>query len=225
MTNVLNERMAQVKLAAKDLKARGTCYMWGRVSNVCKTTEWMSYENVKKDRQLNDVHQMLKQLVGRLDCYENVDRMVQANISQFYEGVLQSESCKHTVLLHEQQVYNASGADRTIQHTASVREVKPTVTVECVLKTLEYDQSLVMNDMRALLRLSLPTAFPQIDVNRVRAIQRNPRMRAWLAVDEDSMMLLNGGSNALDPSTSYFAAQVSSFWGLLYPPLMRLESA
>ncbi|KAI8632381.1 hypothetical protein F5Y19DRAFT_462828 [Xylariaceae sp. FL1651] len=164
-SNGLNERIAEVNLAAKDLKARGTQFMWGRVRDISTTQEWMSYETVKVGRQLNDIDQSVKLLADRSASYESVEKAVLANLPPLLEAVVQR---------------------LTIKNTAVVRKIKPVVTVESILEHL----------------------LTQLDVDRVRTLQSNPRMRAWLAVDEDSLLFINGRSDALDPSTSFLAAQM-----------------
>lgn len=74
---------------------------------------------------------------------------------------------------------------------------------------LQYDEALITTDAQSLLQLGLPTAAAvQIDQSRAHFMQKCPRMRAWIAVDEPSLLLVNGGSHALDLSTSVATAKL-----------------
>jgi hypothetical protein len=91
----------------------------------------------------------------------------------------------------------------------AITAIPPAITSEDILREWEYDAGLITNDVQALLRLRLPTSITQLDVNRVQAIERSPRVRAWLSVDECSLLLVNGGGiDPLDTSISFANAKM-----------------
>jgi hypothetical protein len=82
------------------------------------------------------------------------------------------------------------------------------VTSDQVLRELNYDPSLVSDDMESLLQLGAPRSMVRIDMSRVQNLQRNLRMRAWLSVDDNIILLANGCSSNADLSTSFASANL-----------------
>lgn len=85
----------------------------------------------------------------------------------------------------------------------------PQTTAEEVLEQREFDPGLVLRDMEDLLRQGTTTLHQKLEPDRLRAIQDNPRIRAWLSLDSPSLLLVNGNSTThLDLSTSFFSAKI-----------------
>lgn len=85
----LNDRIAEVNLAAKDLKARGIQIMWRQMKELSTGQKWMTYENVKMGRQLDGIDQNVKRLVDRSDVYESIETAVRENLPPLLQGVMQ----------------------------------------------------------------------------------------------------------------------------------------
>lgn len=82
-------------------------------------------------------------------------------------------------------------------------------TVEDVLDNFIFNPDLVPRDMEDLVRQGTTTLHQRLQPNRLQAIQNSPRMRAWLSLDSQSLLLVNGNSTShLDLSTSFFSAKI-----------------
>ncbi|KAI1076434.1 hypothetical protein F5B20DRAFT_572868 [Whalleya microplaca] len=182
----LNERIIEVNLAAKDLKAHALLFQLGQIRDISTTQRWMSYQGVKMGRQLIQIDQNIRRLADRSASYESIEASMCQNFQSILQGTMQRLVVKNNMI------------QRITQET----------TTEEILEELLYDPSLVLDDMQALSRLSLPTAMTPLDVDRVYAVQMSPVVRSWLTIDEDSLLLINGGSDAMDGSTSFAAAQL-----------------
>lgn len=72
-----------------------------------------------------------------------------------------------------------------------------------------FDPDLVPRDMNDLLRQGTTALHQKLQPNRLQAIEDNPRIRAWLSLDSQSLLLVNGNSTSyLDLSTSFFSAKI-----------------
>ncbi|KAI1868993.1 hypothetical protein JX265_006972 [Neoarthrinium moseri] len=175
-STTLSDRLAEVNLAAKDLKARGTHIMWKQVKDVSTNQKWIAYENVKMNRQLGDIDEHIRLVAARSSTYESIEAAVRDNLQPILQDVMKKS---------------------------------PELTADAVLQELEYDPTLIDKDMQALLQMGLPASRSRLDASRVQSMQRSPRVRAWLAVDEDSLLLINGGANnPLDTSLSFANARM-----------------
>ncbi|KAK8135973.1 hypothetical protein PG984_003913 [Apiospora sp. TS-2023a] len=89
--------------------------------------------------------------------------------------------------------------------------VRPSITAKDILEEFQYDQDLVPQDIRALLRLSRPSnTISPIEANRAHAILWNPRIGVWLSDHAPYLYLLNGGSQeATDATTSFVMAKIA----------------
>ena len=85
----LNDRMAQVNLAAKELKARGTQVMWRQMKDMSATQKWMACENVKLRGQLEGIEQDIRRLVQRSASYENIEIMMQEKLQSLLQGFME----------------------------------------------------------------------------------------------------------------------------------------
>lgn len=72
-----------------------------------------------------------------------------------------------------------------------------------------FDPDLVPRDMEYLLRQGTVSLQQQLQPHRLRALQDNPRIKAWLSLDNSSLLLVNGNSNSpQDLSTAFFSAKI-----------------
>ncbi|KAK8032281.1 hypothetical protein PG990_002015 [Apiospora arundinis] len=189
MNSKLQDRVAEVSLAAKDLKSKATQVMWSRVKDASDAQELTCIQNAEMKYKLDDMAASVKRIADRSAFYDTIDMMIREK----FELILQ-DGMKRIVLKNTNKKASSS----------------PAITAKDVLEELQYDPSLVQQDMEALLRLSRPSSVTPIDANRFHAIRRNPRVRAWVSVDEPGLVLLNGGSEASDSSTSLVMAKIAS---------------
>ncbi|KAK8099950.1 hypothetical protein PG999_010324 [Apiospora kogelbergensis] len=176
MNSDLEERVAEVKVAAKDLKYKGTQVMWGRMKYASDAQE-LTLASVKR----------IERMFNRSTVFETIDKIVRENCELILgDGMKQLEL-------------------RNMKKKSPSLEI----TAKDILKKLQYDPSLISQDIEALVRLSRPSCIAPINTDRVHAIRRNTRMRAWLTVDEPCLYLLNGGAETSDTSTSFIMAKIA----------------
>ncbi|KAI0018409.1 hypothetical protein F4780DRAFT_751453 [Xylariomycetidae sp. FL0641] len=185
----LNDRLAAVDLAAVDLKERGAQIMMGLVSDISTTQKWACYQSVKIGRQLNSIEGEVNRIAERSTRIMSF-KQLREDVLDSFETIL-NNSVKRLMIKH-----NGPQASGSI------------ITPEEVLEELQYDSELVPRDVEKLLQLGRPSATVPLDVARVRAIQASPQVRAWLSVEDNSLLLINGATDALDPSISFVSAQL-----------------
>jgi ppGpp synthetase/RelA/SpoT-type nucleotidyltranferase len=90
-----------------------------------------------------------------------------------------------------------------------------------VLTRFLYDSRMVRNDCTNILKTLHPTrrqsAKTDIDEERVQAIQSHNRLRAWLSLDQSSMLLLDGRcASQSEADASLVSAKITSTLGTLH---------
>ncbi|KAH8892829.1 hypothetical protein GQ53DRAFT_861016 [Thozetella sp. PMI_491] len=211
----LSEQMAEVKLAAKELELRGTQITMQQVKEIQMASKWLVSDSIKRGHQLDGMERGIMKTAERSATFiqeerdktgnqlEDIDRTVKwlASRAAAYD-MIESAVCGNL------QGFLQLNMSRLIEQNARVQNSIPQITPTKVLEEFEYNPSLLKKDMESLLSLGIPPARFQLDTNRIHAIQRNPRIRAWLAVAETSIMLLDGGSNIGNASTSFVSAKM-----------------
>lgn len=80
---------------------------------------------------------------------------------------------------------------------------------QLILTKYGYDPSLMRNDCVSLLKVRGQLARDELDQERIAAIRGNPRLLAWLILDQPSMLLLEGGAERpTNNETSFLAARI-----------------
>lgn len=87
--------------------------------------------------------------------------------------------------------------------------VDSVISAEDVLADLLFDPTLIPKDVDNVLRRCTDPLHSRIQGYRVLAIRENPRVQAWLSLDESSLLLVNGNAaTPLDLSTSFISAKM-----------------
>ncbi|KAK0730879.1 hypothetical protein B0H67DRAFT_605720 [Lasiosphaeris hirsuta] len=192
-TSKLGDRMAEVEMAAQGFKVYAAILMLRKQDEMFQLQGWTAQQN---ERQFQEVRSELSRFVERADLFGSAQARAFEGLHQFLQCAMQKMNMKHTL---------------TTQSTRLLQSQKPRVTAKKVLNTLRYDRGLLFNDIQDLLQLgSLPIGGSRLDMNRVSNLQADPRLRAWLTVDGSSLLLLNGGTDPLSVSTSFFSANIVS---------------
>ncbi|KAI1329295.1 hypothetical protein F5Y16DRAFT_105851 [Xylariaceae sp. FL0255] len=197
----LSDLMAAVALAAKDVKTRGTQVMLKRID---QGQDWLSHEGIKMARQLSGMEDILKRQSERSLSYEDLERIIDKAVQTHFPQILAQS-------FQSLQIKNIQA-----------RELSPVADLDSILEEFCYDRCLITNDTEALLRKCLSKTQARLDADRLRSIKDNPRMRAWLTVDESSMLLVNARSDAQDLSSSCLAAHIVQ--SLLHGDVSHRES-
>jgi hypothetical protein len=95
-SSTLGDRLAEVNLAAKDLKARGTHIMWKNVKDISTNQKWLVYENVKMNRQFEDMNEHVKLMAACSDSYESIETAVRESLQPMLQDVMKSKSINRT---------------------------------------------------------------------------------------------------------------------------------
>ncbi|KAK3689416.1 hypothetical protein B0T22DRAFT_171754 [Podospora appendiculata] len=198
-TTKLNDRLGEVKLAAKDFKSHVLRMMMQRQDDLLQLQSRDSHEQAKISRQVNEIGYGVHQLLERADFYESAQAKVFERLQPFLQNIMQK------------LIADNIPAQAALPSPRSKRP-PPKVTPLKILKALLYDPELIKNDLTDLLKLGTPgrSGPTTLDPTRVHALQRNPRMRAWLTIDESSALLLHSGAEPLSLDTSFFMATMVS---------------
>lgn len=87
----------------------------------------------------------------------------------------------------------------------------PEISSTEFLKELDYDPSLMTNDIAELARLHRTTSTREFDISRMRALHESRLLLAWSTVAEDSLLLVNGHSeDSSNLSTTFVCATIIS---------------
>lgn len=92
---------------------------------------------------------------------------------------------------------------------SSKQRALPGLTAKDFLKQFLYDADLVKRDCNALKKQINPVGRAELDMDRIKALQSNYSLRAFLTVHESSLILLNGRAESRpDSEVSIFSAHV-----------------
>lgn len=82
------------------------------------------------------------------------------------------------------------------------------LSTEQVLETYFYEPTLIPEDCESILKLPFKPGY-QFDEDRLIVIQSNPRVEAWLQLNESSLLLLNANSDPAESSEmSFLSAKI-----------------
>ncbi|KAK3317645.1 hypothetical protein B0T19DRAFT_295381 [Cercophora scortea] len=222
-TSKLNDRLDEVRLAAKDFKAHVLRMMMQRQDDLFQLQSRDSQERAKTSRQVNEIGYGVHQLLERADFFESAQAKVFERLQPFLQNIMQSElllpsgSGKGDQIIDFRSLVeliaeNIPLATQPALPSPRPKRPAPKVTPLKILKALLYDPELIKNDLTELLKLGTPgrSGPTNLDPTRVHTLQRNPRIRAWLTIDESSALLLDGGADPLSLDTSFFMATMVS---------------
>jgi hypothetical protein len=146
---------------------------------------WATYNQASIHEQLKTIKQEItEERASRVDVLEKLNPLLNHIMGALYEREGPRSSRQAPKLL-------------------------PDINPDQVLTHFLYDRDLVRNDCTTLAKCATLLGHTNYDGSRLIALQTNPRLRAWLTVDEPSMLLLNGRANPRpDSEVSLFVARV-----------------
>jgi len=157
---------------------------------------WATYNQASIHKQLQTIEQRLteerrtseqriaEERLSRVEVLEKLNPLLNHIVDALYERAVSGPSRKALELL-------------------------PDIDPEQILSRFLYDREMVREDCAALAKRANRSGRTSHDASRLAALQTNPRLRAWLTVDEPSLLLLNGRAEARPCSeVSLFTAQV-----------------
>lgn len=207
--------MAEVKLAAQKLEK------WANIALLESQKDQMKLQNgtysqqAKLSRDMEGLHGKFDHLTSRFDRMEKLEKII-TMIFNNVQPMLEDEwICQYRIIeMDAMETITASPTDnqpRTDrEHSEHQMAPKKSITsARNVLSELMYEPGLVPRDIDDILRQSTMPLHHRLQPRRVTAIQENPRVQAWLTLDESSILLVNGNAAShLDLSTSFFSARV-----------------
>lgn len=99
----------------------------------------------------------------------------------------------------------AKAVEKSSQRHITLYEIDP----ELILQRFLYERDLVRDDCAALYKHRQRAQSRKQYASRLTSIQGSPRLRAWLTVDESSLLLVNGRTDLRpDSETSIHSAEV-----------------
>ncbi|KAK3315819.1 hypothetical protein B0H66DRAFT_559782 [Apodospora peruviana] len=215
----LKEKLAEVKLGSQrwdhhalKLSMQKQEEALQKQDEALRLQYWNSF---MQDRMVRDVQTILNRTEGmedrisRTGVLESLDPFVQVVVDALEKKLELSQ---------------------TVRRRDNLLSFPDDTTRAEILDRLLYEPDLVVSDCEALAQL-IRNRFAKttLDSSRIAALQSNARLRAWLTIDESSLLLLNGRTRPQPVSeTSVVSAQIMQrllLWRDNNNPQMELSSS
>lgn len=183
---------AELKMASQSFEARLNKLSRDTEQETVQLQYWAAYNQVNIRKQLQTIEQKITHMQERESRVEILEKL-----SPLLNHVMDALQEKAIASLFQEQ-------------PARVPDIDP----ESILAHFLYERNLVPEDSATLAKRSKHLRARSRDASRLIALQNNPRLRAWLTVDEPSLLLLNGRA---DPQPD---SDVSLFTSKLYQQLL-----
>lgn len=187
-TDRLRDIQAELKMAAQSFEARLTKLSRETGRETVQLQYWTTYAQASIHTQLQTLikgQKNMEERFARVEVLENLHPLLNNIIMEAIE-----------------QRAVTGGHPRLLK-------MAPDVNIEQLLERFLYQPDLVWNDSAALTKRLHRPRRAGYDAGRIAALQSNPRLRAWLTVDEPSLLLLNGRTHPRpDSEVSLFAAKI-----------------
>ena len=146
---------------------------------------WATYNQASIHKQLQTIeHRITEERASRVDVLEKLNPLLNHIMDALYEREGPGSHHKAPKLL-------------------------PDIDPDHILAHFLYDLDLVRDDCAALAKGANRSGRTSHDASRLTALQTHPRLRAWLTLDEPSLLLLNGRAESRpDSEVSLFTARV-----------------
>ena len=153
----------------------------------------------------NRMDENLQKLLARAEDME--ERLARTAVLQSLDPLLldqMMEAFERKFLVAEPAMKRLRSRSKSKQ-----RQEEPSVSAKRILEHFLYDPELVVKDYSALKRQIKDTGRVELDVDRLKALQTNYSLRAFLTINEPSLILLNGRADVRpDSEVSVFTAHV-----------------
>ncbi|KAH7409801.1 hypothetical protein DE146DRAFT_604556 [Phaeosphaeria sp. MPI-PUGE-AT-0046c] len=186
-TDRLRDCQAELKMASQSFEARLNKLSRDTEQETVQLQYWTTYSQASIHKKLETMEQRYQEeRKSRIQVLEKLN-----------------------LLLNHNSTFDTLRA-KAIADTNSQRQITlPDIDPGLILARFLYDRDLVHNDCTALTKRTKRAHRTTQDASRLAALQTNPRLRAWLTVDEPSLLLVNGRAEPRpDSETSSYAAEV-----------------
>jgi hypothetical protein len=225
----LVDRVAMLKMRVKKLHTYGSSASYLKLKELQVLQERNLVVSSLSLKAQDELKQRLDETLQRVMALEGLKEILiddrRRDIEQLcattpdlpeHEGGILKETHKEIPT----QVTQETAIDTALcQSSEDVPDERPTIPQ--ILELLEYDPAIMPSDCSKLLRIQPISAG--LKSSRLLYVVNNIRLRAWLEVDESSLLLINGGG---DPSpiseVSYITARLAESFILVARPTRQI---
>ncbi|KAF1963597.1 hypothetical protein CC80DRAFT_398038 [Byssothecium circinans] len=181
----LRDCQAELKTASQAFEARLNKLSRDTERETMQLSYWNTYSQASIHSQLQTItRQITEERESRLEVLEGLKPLLNTVMGALQERAL-------------------TGSNR--EHQKRIPDIDP----EHVLEHFLYEPDLIRKDCMTLNKRSSKWRRTSHDASRLIALQTNPRLLAWLTVDEPALLLLNGRAEPRpDSAVSLFTAQM-----------------
>lgn len=186
-TERLRDFQAELKMASQSFEARLNKLSRDTEQETVQLQYWATYNQASIHKKLETLEQRYQEeRKSRIQVLEKLN-----------------------LLLNQPSTFDKLQA-KAIADAAGQRQITlPDIDPELVLTRFLYEKDLVRDDCAALKKRARRVHRTSQDASRLAALQSNPRIRAWLTVDEFSLLLVNGRADPRpDSETSINTAEL-----------------
>jgi hypothetical protein len=186
-TEKLRDCQAELKIASQSFEARLNKLSRDTEQETVQLQYWATYNQASIHKKLETMEERYQEeRKSRIQVLEKLN-----------------------LLLNQPSTFEAlqAKADATANRQRQI--TLPDLDPEVILKEFLYDQGLVQDDSAALVKGATHTTHSSQEASRLAALHANLRLRAWLTVDEPSLLLVNGRADPRPNSeTSIYSAEI-----------------
>lgn len=211
----LNDKMAEVRLAAQGLRQWADTVLLESQKDLINLNSGMYKQQTHVSHQVEDLNHKVDQLSSKLDRVNRLEMFIPITFNNI-QLVLDDEWFREylDIAPDETPTKTATGAyqNRGAGKHNQEHQIAPVViatSTDDVLNGLMYDSDLVPKDVDDVLRQGRAPLHKKHQPARVLAIQENPRLQAWLSLDDSCILLVNcNAASHLDLSISFVSAGI-----------------
>lgn len=186
-TEKLRDCQAELKMASQNFEARLNRLSRDTEQETVQLQYWATYNQASIHKRLETMEQRYQE-----------ERRSRIRVLE-----------KLNLLLNQPSTFDAlqakAGATSSSQRQITLADIDP----ELILKHFLYEEYLVQDDSTALIKGANLASRTSQEASRLAALYANPRLRAWLTVDEPSLLLVNGRADPRPSSeTSVYSAEI-----------------
>lgn len=186
-TDKLRDYQAELKMASQSFEARLNRLSRNTEQEAVQLQYWATYNQAS-------IHKKLERMEQR---YQE-ERRSRIQVLE-----------KLNLLLNQPSTFEALRAKAVANANSQTQITMPDIDPELILKRFLYEKDLLQDDISALLKGTSRASRISQDASRLAALHVNARLRAWLTVDEPSLLLVNGRADPRPGSeTSIYSAEI-----------------
>lgn len=186
-TERLRDCQAELKMASQSFEARLNKLSRDTEQETMQLQYWTTYSQASIHKKLETMEQRyMEERKSRIQVLEKLN-----------------------LLLNQPSTFDTLQTKAMADANNQRRITLPDIDPELILTRFLYERDLVRADCAALLRPTKRGHRTSQEACHLAALHANPRLRAWLTVDERSLLLVNGRADPRpDSETSIFTAEV-----------------